>query len=251
MHDGTIGEYDSRTECRARPRIAAGHHRRHVISAGIETWDRLSIVPKNARVCIGRKTGADRDVCRPYRKRIERRFDQRPNARVRFAVGISVEAVQLGFAFAEVDVDTCLGKSIVARDRGAKLPRINAGFFSEPSKIRRANEVPVVDELCGIAMTWVDDAQAVFSEKRGIADQPRWDRWRYHVAFKHSQREVMIRNRFIDKASTSRVHRNHSGLCTIEHEMWKQALGAVAPRHDRNRVQSPLVLCSGVSAAPS
>jgi|SRR6516165_4726187 len=127
MHGGPVGEYDSRTECCARPRIAASHHRRHVVPAGIEAWDRLSIVPENACVRIGRKTGADRDVCRPNRKRIEGRLDQRPNARVRFVVGVTIEAVQLCFAFAEVDVDAGPGKSIVAQQScSASMPAFSA-----------------------------------------------------------------------------------------------------------------------------
>ena len=176
MHGGTVGEYDGRAQCRARPRITASHHRCHVIAAGIETWDRLSVVRKNARVRVCRKPRTDRDVGRPNRKRIEGRLDQRPYTRVRLVIGIAVEAVQLGFAFAEIDVDTGLGKPIVARDRVTQLPCINTNPVGKFSKIRRADNVPVVDELFGVAMTGIDHPQTISPQKRGIADQPGRDR---------------------------------------------------------------------------
>ena len=123
MHGGTIGKYDCRTKCRARPRVTPRHHRRHIIAARIETWNGGSVVTKNARIGVGRKSGADRDVGRPHCKRIEGRRDQRPNARVGFMTGIPIEAVQLGFALTKIDVDAGLGKGIVARDRAYTVAR--------------------------------------------------------------------------------------------------------------------------------
>ena len=39
--------------------------------------------------------------------------------------GIAVEAVELGFTLAEIDIDTGLGKAIVTRDRVVQLHRID------------------------------------------------------------------------------------------------------------------------------
>ena len=67
-------------------------------------------------------------------------------------VGITIEAVQLGFALSEIDVDAGLGKSIVARDGAAELLCINSNFAGEFSKIRCADKISVLDELprdCG------------------------------------------------------------------------------------------------------
>src|SRR5512133_3470629 len=119
-------------------------------------------------------------------------------------VGVTVEAVQLGLSFAEIDVDTGLGKTIIACDRRAQLPRINTNLARKLVEQKRADKITIVNKLCRIAMTRIDDSQAVFSEKGGVTNQPGGDRRRRLIALEHRQHEVMVRNCFIDEAPARR-----------------------------------------------
>ena len=74
MHRGAVGEHDCRTERRAGSRIAACHHRRHVVSAGVEAGNGSAVAAQHARIGIGRKSGADRDIGRPDRKGVKWRL---------------------------------------------------------------------------------------------------------------------------------------------------------------------------------
>src|SRR6185437_1082471 len=119
MHNGTIGEDDGRAQRRAGTRIASRHHRRHIIATGIKSGNWLSVGIQHARIGVGRQTRAHRDIRRPNGDRVERRLHDGPYAGVWFMAGVAVEAIELRFAFAEIDVGPRFRKTIVARDRGA------------------------------------------------------------------------------------------------------------------------------------
>ena len=53
-------------------------------------------------------------------------------------VRITVEAVELGFALAEIDIDTGLRKTVVALDSATQLHGIDADLASELLKLYRA-----------------------------------------------------------------------------------------------------------------
>ena len=76
---------------------------------------------EHARVGVGPKPCAHRDVGRIDGQRVERRRRDRADAGVRLVNRVTVEAVELGLALAELDIDAGFGKAVVARDSQPQL----------------------------------------------------------------------------------------------------------------------------------
>src|SRR5262245_48233002 len=243
VHRGAVGKHDGRTERRASTGITSSHDRGHVIAAGIEAGDRLSMAVKHACIRIRAEPRTDRDVSRPHRERVERRRGYWADARIWFVVGIAIEPVELNFPLREIDIDTGFGKAVVTHDRAFELLGINGDLLGEILNCASTHNIAIVDEFPRTAVARIDDSQAVFSQEGAIADKPRRNRWRRFVALEHRQHEVMVRCRFIDEAPAGRIHRNHSRLGAVEHKVGELALAAVAMRYDRDwRPQSARAL---------
>src|SRR5262245_24652060 len=216
VHRGAVGKHDGRTKRRARTGITSSHDRGHVIAAGVEAGNGRSIAAKHARIRIRGEPRTDRDVSRPDLERVERRRRYWADARIRFVVGIAIEPVELNFPLCEIDIDTGLGKAIVTRDRAFELLRINSDLPGELLNCASAHNIAAVDEFLRITVARINDAQAVFPQERGIADEPRRNRRRRCVALEHPQHEVMVRCRFFDITQAGRIDRDQSWIVVVE-----------------------------------
>ena len=98
------------------PRIGPGHDGSHVVAAGIQAVDGLPFRVEHACIDVGGEPGADGDVRRPDGDRVEWRRCKRADAGIGLVARVAVEAVELGLAFAEVDVHPGHCELVLARD---------------------------------------------------------------------------------------------------------------------------------------
>src|SRR6266851_9993462 len=91
VHRRAIGEHHGRTKGGTWPRIGSGHDGGHVVSARIQAMDRVPLRVEDARIDVGRESGADCDVCRPDGDRVEWRRRKRADAGVGRVGRVAIE----------------------------------------------------------------------------------------------------------------------------------------------------------------
>src|SRR5207248_4122908 len=115
--------------------------RGHVVAAGVEPGDRLAVPVEDPGVLVGRKTGAAGDLGGPDRERAEGRRRDRAETRVGRVLGIAVEAVELGLALGEIEVDTGASKLVGTADALVKTRGVDGDPLGKLIDGCRANEV--------------------------------------------------------------------------------------------------------------
>ena len=131
---------------------------------------------QHARVGVGRKAGADRDIGRPDRHRVERRRRERADAGIRLAAASPLKRLRsvspLPKSVSMPVSANPLCRATVARRPSASMPSLAASSSSVPA----LEQIAAALERREIAMARVDRAQPVFAHERRVADQIGRDR---------------------------------------------------------------------------
>src|SRR6185503_18066219 len=119
-----------------------------------------------------------------------------------------VEAVELGLALAELDIDAGFGKSVVARDGQPQLCAIDRELAGKRFERVRANKIPARFQSAKIAAAGIDGAKTVAPDEDGVTDEISRDRGLTLVRLEHRQHEIVVGACLVDETAGRRVDRD-------------------------------------------
>src|SRR5208282_434236 len=210
-----------RTERRARAGVARTHDGGGGVANRIETWDRLTVGAHHAREFVGQQAPLGSDIPRLDAQRIEGRFGNRPQARIRLDVDVAIVTIEGVGAFFELLV-IAAGRVLIHPLRGVAKPgRIDLDLPCERLE-RIGFEIDLAqpvgwERFVGTHHAGQKRSARIFAPEVRIEDEPRRQiRGALLVVRVHRVDDIAIGRGFIDKAAAEAIHQHASGKGALD-----------------------------------